>query len=71
MQGKLLGYEQLIEEIMGRNNEAYRMYGLMISQGVIKYEGTVLSDRTLLAKKMSKCTFPKTTYMYRDRCLDW
>lgn len=71
MQGKLLGYEQLIEETMSKSNGIYHMYGLLISKEVIKYESNVLSDRTLLAKKMSKCAFPETTYMYRDRGLDW
>lgn len=70
MQGKLLGYEQLIEEVMSRNNGIYHMYGLLISKKVVTYESNVLFDRTLLAKKMSKCAFPET-YMYRDRGLDW
>lgn len=71
MQGKLLGYEQLIEEIMNRGNKVYHMYGLLISKKVIEYDSDVLFDRTLLAKKMSKCAFPETAHMYRDSDLEW
>lgn len=71
MQGKILGYEQLIEEIANRKTRFYHIYGLLISKGVLKYEDAVLSNPTLLAKKISKHVPPGITYMYRDKGLDW
>lgn len=71
VQGRILGYEQFIEEIAGRKSRVYHVYGLLISKGVLKYEDAVLSDPALLAKKISEHAHPGTAYVYRDKGLDW
>ncbi|KAL0265623.1 UNVERIFIED_CONTAM: hypothetical protein PYX00_011336 [Menopon gallinae] len=71
MQGKMLGYEQFMEEIAGRKSRVYHVYGLLVSKGVLKYEDAVLSDPALLVKTISKHASSETAHVYRDRGLDW
>lgn len=66
---KLLGYEQLIEEIARINTKLYQ-YGFLVSTGKISYEGRVLSDSRLLEKILRE----NSAFITKDvkkKLIDW
>lgn len=50
---KLLGYEQLVEEI-GRSKTKLYQYGFLISKNKVSYEEKVLSDSVMLDKVLDE-----------------